>query len=90
MKKQEKINFAAIITDPGSSLKNKTGSWRTLRPKIDLKKCSACGLCAEFCPEGAIKITNSKKIIDYGYCKGCGICAIECPNHTILMVKEEK
>jgi pyruvate ferredoxin oxidoreductase delta subunit len=87
---KEKINQGALVDEPGSSIKNKTGSWRTLRPKILNEKCKNCGLCADYCPDAAIKIIKGKKSIDYGYCKGCGICALECPNHAIVMVKEEK
>lgn len=88
-KEDPEEGFAAIVKTPGSSLKNKTGSWRTLRPVIS-GKCKACGLCAKFCPDGAIKIANGKTIIDYDYCKGCGICALECPVKAIIMQKEEK
>lgn len=87
MKKQE--NFGAIITKPGSSIKNKTGSWRTLRPKIISEKCAKCGLCTEYCPDGAIKLLD-KVVINYDYCKGCGICSAECPAKAIMMIREEK
>lgn len=95
MKKQKKkdkkveIEFGAIITNAGSSLKNKTGSWRTLKP-IVTDKCKACGICMKFCPDGAITIVNGKARINYDYCKGCGICVLECPNKAVFMQKEEK
>jgi pyruvate ferredoxin oxidoreductase delta subunit len=87
---EEKINQGAAIIEPGSSKKNKTGSWRTMRPVIQKDKCKGCGLCSEYCPDSAIKISKNKKFIDYDYCKGCGICSLECPNHAMIMVKEEK
>lgn len=82
-----KYNFAAIITEPGNSEKNKTGGWRTLKPIKDDEKCKNCGICWQFCPETAI---DEKFNINYDYCKGCGICARECPFKAIEMVKEEK
>lgn len=88
MAKKIKINFAAIITEPGSSVKNKTGSWRILKPKILKDKCNCCGICVQYCPEGCIKIKNKKTQIDYDFCKGCGICAKECPVKAIIMQKE--
>jgi pyruvate ferredoxin oxidoreductase delta subunit len=83
-------NFAAIVTNPGSSKSNKTGSWRTLKPRVLFEKCIGCGTCVRFCPEGCIKLINKKSTIGYDYCKGCGICAIECPVKAIVMEKEDK
>ncbi len=79
-----------IITEPGSSKKNKTGKWRTMKPVVNAEKCVGCGICAGFCPDSAIEIKNKKITIDYDYCKGCGICAVECPARTIFMKEEEK
>jgi pyruvate ferredoxin oxidoreductase delta subunit len=94
MKKKEKLKFnpGAVITEPGSSIKNKTGSWRSLRPVIDREKCIKCGRCWMFCPDMAIKMDkkDGKAKVDLDYCKGCGICATECPVKCIKMVKEEK
>ncbi len=76
-----------------SSLKNKTGSWRSYRPEVDLEKCIACGICAKICPDSAAELTmikgNKKAKINYDYCKGCGLCAKECPIKAIGMKREE-
>ena len=87
--KQGELQFTvgAIITKPGSSMKNKTGSWREFRPVRDAKKCIHCGFCWMFCPDMCI---NEKFEADLDYCKGCGICAQECPVKCIVMMKEEK
>ncbi|MBW3000187.1 4Fe-4S binding protein [Candidatus Woesearchaeota archaeon] len=82
-----KITTGAVINEPGSSVKNKTGGWRTLRPVKDPKKCNNCGFCWLYCPENAID-TNFD--INYDYCKGCGICAKECLFNAITMEKEKK
>ncbi|MFC1754098.1 4Fe-4S binding protein [Thermoproteota archaeon] len=81
------LTVGAIITKPGSSIKNKTGSWKGFRPVRDSKKCIHCGFCWMFCPENAI---NEKFEANLDYCKGCGICAQECPVKCIEMVVEEK
>ena len=79
-----KFNIGAVITEPGSSKKNKTGDWRSLRPEVNKEKCTRCGICWQFCPDAAIKISKEKgAVIDYDYCKGCGICAAECPFKAI-------
>jgi pyruvate ferredoxin oxidoreductase delta subunit len=66
----------------------KTGSWRTLRPLVDMTKCTGCGLCNSFCPEASIKMVERKAVINYDYCKGCGVCWNECPTKAIQMVPE--
>jgi 2-oxoacid:acceptor oxidoreductase delta subunit (pyruvate/2-ketoisovalerate family) len=69
----------------------KTGDWGKTKPIIDNQKCLNCGICVDYCPEGAIgikEINGQKKIvIDYNYCKGCGICAEICPKKAIEMKK---
>ena len=87
---KKNFEIAAIIKEPGSSKKNKTGSWRTMRPVVLNDKCKLCGTCTKFCPDNAIKLVRGKIKIDYDYCKGCAICSVECPNHAIIMKKEEK
>lgn len=73
-----------------------TGSWRTLRPVINLEKCTVakqgahvCHQCWLYCPEGVIS-RGIPPVIDYDYCKGCGICAEECPPKAIDIVKESE
>ena len=89
-----------VILQPGSTLENKTGSWRVLRPVIDQDKCTRCRLCWLYCPDAAIlevdeEYTTSKGKkyavtykVNYDYCKGCGVCANECPVDAIKMVPE--
>lgn len=85
-----KTNIAGIITEPGSSSRNKTGSWRIFKPAVAEDKCIGCGICAKFCPEACIGLKDRKAMIDLDYCKGCGICANECPAKAIEMELEEK
>ncbi len=67
-----------------------TGSWRTMRPVVDVAKCTACGLCIEFCPDGVIALSKGGKgvVVDLRFCKGCGICAKECNVRVIHMIEE--
>ncbi len=88
--KDMKITKGAVAK-PGTTLVNKTGSWRSEKPIVDNKKCIGCGRCAKFCPDMAIKETEEGKFeVDLDYCKGCGICAEECPVKAITMEKEDK
>ena len=77
--------LGAVILEPGSSVKHKTGSWRTKRPVHDESKCNRCGLCWVYCPESAVNPDDFS--VDLNYCKGCGICANECPVKAIEMVE---
>lgn len=86
-KKEMPINTGAVVLEPGSTKHNKTGGWRTFKPVRNIKKCTKCGFCWMFCPDGCI---NDKFEVDLNYCKGCGICAKVCPFKAIEMVKEEK
>ena len=87
LKNEQEIR--CVIKKPGSSVEVKTGSWRTFKPVITVK-CIGCGTCAQFCPEGCIKIKNKKAVTDYDYCKGCLICFNECPVKAIESKQEEK
>ncbi len=73
----------------GSMRVNKTASWRSLRPVIDIEKCTSCMICWKYCPEPAI-FPTSPPTIDYDFCKGCGICVLECPADAISSEKEGK
>lgn len=85
----KELPIRGLILEAGNSVNWETGSWRALRPIIDLDKCTHCMLCWVFCPDGSIIVSNSKVIgIALRFCKGCGICAVECPLHIITMVEE--
>ena len=84
------LEIGAIITEPGSASKYKTGDWRSQRPVFDLSRCTKCSICQIFCPDGCIE-QNSEGYFEANlyYCKGCGICAHECRPKAITMVEEE-
>ena len=85
------FNKGAVIHEPGSTKKYKTGEWRTFKPSIDNSKCIKCGKCWMNCPDAAIKKTKDGFFkIDYNYCKGCSICVNVCPVKAITMERVEK
>ena len=48
-------------------------------------RCTHCGLCQIFCPEGAVHFNaeTGERTVDSAHCKGCGICVEECPRHAV-------
>jgi pyruvate ferredoxin oxidoreductase delta subunit len=73
------------ISRPVTGACGKTGTWRVFRPVVNKTVCNSCGMCAMYCPDGAI---DSEYEIDLVFCKGCGICANECPKKAIIMERE--
>ena len=76
--------FAVSLTD---SRVNHTGAWSVERPVL-LEPCNVCGVCALFCPEGAMRRVNGAMEIDFDYCKGCGICEDVCPVRGAIAMEE--
>ena len=84
----------AGILDKGTSVVNKTGTWKDKKPVWDEKKCIQCMICYVNCPENCINVIKDKQgnikrdKTNLDYCKGCGICANVCPVKCIKMVEE--
>lgn len=90
MKSWKELAIGAMIIEPGNSVEYNVAQWRVFKPILDKNKCTKCGLCWIFCPEGAI-IRNEDETyeINLSFCKGCGICQRSCNAKAITMVKEE-
>ncbi|WP_305907240.1 2-oxoacid:acceptor oxidoreductase family protein [Methylomarinum sp. Ch1-1] len=81
---------APVIHAAQTSVKVRTGLWRTRRPVIDEQRCNQCWwICSSSCPDSAINIdAQNRPVIDYEHCKGCMICVAQCPAHAIESIPE--
>lgn len=52
-------------------------------PRLDEKRCDACGECSEFCQFHAIVSLKTKPLIFPDLCHGCGGCMMVCPQQAI-------
>ncbi len=58
---------------------------------IDKERCKGCAYCVEFCPTGALKMSEDRnpkgytlaEVADESKCLGCGLCDILCPEFAI-------
>ncbi|MDD2903264.1 MAG: 4Fe-4S binding protein [Syntrophales bacterium] len=49
--------------------------------------CKGCGICAEFCPRGCIKMNEAgQPVVERAdRCTGCGWCELHCPDFAICV-----
>ena len=52
-------------------------------PQVDLKKCTACGLCGEICQYGAIVCIKDNVLVFEQLCHSCGGCVRICPDGAV-------
>ncbi|MBA1335275.1 MAG: Uncharacterized protein HPY66_0897 [Firmicutes bacterium] len=49
-----------------------------MKPKVNIEKCRACGLCIQWCPRNAIEIYDGAARINASECYGCAECISAC------------
>ncbi len=55
----------------------------TVRPRVRRAQCRLCGVCAESCPAGAMKIVDRRIRIDDTLCIRCFCCQELCPHGAV-------
>ena len=56
-------------------------------PVFSLKRCKRCGICAHFCPEGAIAELDdgTPTLAKPEACNSCGLCEDMCPDWAVCL-----
>ncbi len=54
--------------------------------RYSIAYCNQCGVCAEVCPEGAIREKDGEYFIDYDLCTQCLICVDSCPFDVMVVL----
>ena len=53
--------------------------------------CKGCGICAAFCPKGALVLKGGKAARnEEAECILCGLCEERCPDYAIFIRTEEE
>ena len=73
--------YAASIKNVAMGLASRAGKQvqhSSLKPTIDVGKCTLCGTCIEHCPVSAISEHSGKAYINSRICVGCAECISAC------------
>lgn len=55
------------------------------KPVVDDSICTACGICVDECPTGALDLGDIAVLARPEDCSECGTCADVCPNEAITL-----
>jgi uncharacterized Fe-S center protein len=81
-KGHEQTGFGGTLKNLGMGSGSRGGKMQMhsdSKPRIDVRKCIACGTCMRSCPQQAISWNaDHKASIDYAKCVGCGQCVAVC------------
>lgn len=81
-KGHEISGFGGALKNMGMGCGSRAGKYAmhdTLKPKVDVKRCVACGACVTWCAPGALKLDGKRIVFDENRCVGCGECILSCP-----------
>jgi uncharacterized Fe-S center protein len=73
--------FGCAIKSIGMGLASRKGKLKQhsiMSPEIITRKCTACGMCIQWCPKDTIALVSGKAFIHKENCIGCGECLAVC------------
>jgi uncharacterized Fe-S center protein len=80
--------FAGSIKNVAMGMSSRAGKQiqhSSLKPVINLDKCSTCGSCMEICPVSAISEVSGKAFINPNLCIGCCECISACMIDAVMI-----
>jgi len=84
--------FAASIKNVAMGMASRAGKQvqhSSLKPAIDVGKCTLCGACIEHCPVSAISELSGTAYINSNICVGCAECISACKINAVTINWEE-
>jgi uncharacterized Fe-S center protein len=60
-----------------------------VHPRVSARQCTNCGICLDYCPEGAIIQRDGAAVILDEKCIGCGECLVVCKVGAVKMRWDE-
>ncbi|MBI5568149.1 MAG: 4Fe-4S binding protein [Chloroflexi bacterium] len=86
---RERQNLLTVLSQLGQPQDVPLGLANVL---IEFEKCTACGLCAKFCPTGSIRFQADEQRFDLDFipaaCLDCNICVRACPTQAITLTHD--
>jgi hypothetical protein len=84
-KGHDSTGFGGAIKNIGMGMASRNGKQMlhaVIKPRVNEERCEADGVCAEWCPSGAVTVEDVARI-DISTCIGCGECVAFCPHDAI-------
>ena len=88
VKGHEIFGFGGALKNIGMGLAVKEGKFElhsTAKPEVKKKKCTLCGTCKRWCPQGGIELEKESAVIISEDCSGCGQCIMVCPAKAVSL-----
>jgi ferredoxin len=57
--------------------------------RVDVGRCTGCGVCAEFCQFEALSASNGVAVVDAALCMGCGVCVSKCGEGALSLARDQ-
>lgn len=91
-KGHEISGFGGALKNAGMGCGTRAGKYAmhdSLTPRVDEKKCIACGQCIKWCTGRALELKGKNIELNREKCIGCGECILSCPQEVFRIPWDE-